>query len=226
MEREQAVAHESTPLFKHELESGIKVGYSRITVDAILDSLNPNKLQAQLRQSVTKIYPSVRLSNERQDTLDLGIETPEGSTYTTTRVAWIDLPNSPEVSAEKVQAAIDGLTNPVIYKVLSNEPVFTSNQLNWAENREENPDAWLQERSLRQMVRNSDGELVDMKGNILDSEDEVGVQYSRNFFSQAFKEDEDSRVYAKDKETINILSQAETNVVEGIPANLQPADRM
>ena len=226
MEKEQAVTHESTPLFKHELESGIKAGYSRITVDAILESLNAKKLQAQLRQSVTKIYPSVRLSNERQDTLDLGLDTPEGETYVTTRIAWIDLPNDPSVTAEKVQAAIDGLTNPVVYKVLSNEPIFTSNQLNWAENREDDPQAWLQERSLRQMVRNNDSQLVDMKGNILESEDEVGVQYSRNFFSQAFKEDEDSREYIKDTATINILSQAEAKVSEGMPANLQPADRM
>lgn len=97
-----------------------------ITVDEIKDSIKGGK-EAQIRQVFTKSYPKMRTSNEFKDSLfsdeELGIEADD---YTEERVTWIPVGKTHKV--EDVKAALAKNAESVIYKVLSNNPIVSSDQ--------------------------------------------------------------------------------------------------
>ena len=89
-------------------------------------------LTAELKQSIiTKsFYPSKSVSNNMQDNIfgqsDFGFEEQEFENKET-RVAWIDVPNGSTV--ETIIAKLIQFTNAKLYRVLSNVPILTNNQV-------------------------------------------------------------------------------------------------
>lgn len=163
--------------------SGIKTVFGKITVDSVkADAYKPALDSAQLRQEVTRIYPSVQTSNSMSDSLfstsDFGLE--DGSEYKEIRVTWIPVPKGS--TAEAVQAMLDKLPKAKIYKILSNEAILTSGQ----EYAIEAGLTSLETFENAQMVRDSEGNpIVDANG---------AIQFSAKFFSKdGSKHDEDRR---------------------------------
>ena len=176
--------------------SGIKKVYAKITVDKVeQDQFKADLFSAQIRQIVTKVYPSASISNNMSDSLfgadkfDL-----KGSEYSETRVCWISVPHGS--TAEQVQAQLDSCPNARIYKVLSHEPILTDGQ------------EYALEQGLTDLAAFENKQLVrDNDGNpILD---EGAMQYSAKFFSVEGKEDEDRRtpVSETSKATISDLAK-------------------
>jgi hypothetical protein len=161
--------------------SGIKKVFGKITVDKVeADRYKESLDSAQIRQIVTKIYPSASVSNNKQDSLfsteDFGLE--GGSEYTEERVTWIPVPKG--TTAEQVQAMLDKKPDAKIYKVLSHEPILTDGQ----EYALEAGLIDLETIAEKQMVRDGEGSPI-----LFNDE----VQFSAKFFSLAGKEDEDLR---------------------------------
>ncbi len=163
--------------------SGIKTVFGKITVDNVKeDAYKPALDSAQIRQEVTRIYPSVSTSNNLQDGLfsteDFGLE--GGSEYKEIRVTWLPVPKG--TSAEAVQAMLDKCTGAKIYKILANEPILTSGQEYAIESGLSSLDVF----ENSQMVRDSEGDAIpDANG---------AVQFSAKFFSKdGSKGDEDRR---------------------------------
>jgi len=161
--------------------SGIKKVYAKITVDKVeQDQYKADLFSAQIRQIVTKVYPSASISNNMQDSLfsadkfDL-----EGSEFNETRVCWISVPHG--TTAEQVQAQLDSCPNAKIYKVLAHEPILNDGQ------------EYALEQGLNDLATFENAQLVrDNDGNpILD---DGAMQYSAKYFSKDGKEDEDRRV--------------------------------
>jgi len=160
--------------------SGIKKVYAKITVDKVeQDQYKADLFSAQIRQIVTKVYPSASISNNMQDSLfsadkfDL-----EGSEFNETRVCWISVPKG--TTAEQVQAQLDSCPNAKIYKVLAHEPILSDGQ------------EYALEKGLTDLATFENAQLVkDNDGNpILD---EGAMQYSAKYFSKEGKDDEDRR---------------------------------
>ena len=161
--------------------SGIKKEYAPITVDKVdADQYKTDVDSAQIRQIVTKVYPSASISNSMSDSLfsadDFDLE---GKEFTETRVTWISVPKG--TSAADVQAMLDKNPNAKIYKVLSHEPILTDGQ------------EYALENGLTDLATFENAQLVqDNDGNpILD---DGAMQYSAKFFSLNGKEDEDRRI--------------------------------
>ena len=163
--------------------SGIKTVFGKITVDSVKADAYKDALDsAQLRQEVTKIYPSVQTSNSMSDDLfssaDFGLE--DGSEYKEIRVTWISVPKG--TSAETVQAMLDKCPDAKIYKILSNEPILTSGQEYAIEAGLTSLDVF----ENAQMVRDAAGNPIP-DGN-------GAIQFSAKFFSKdGSKHDEDRR---------------------------------
>ena len=160
--------------------SGIKKVYAKITVDKVeQDQYKADLFSAQIRQIVTKVYPSASISNNMQDSLfsadkfDL-----EGSEFNETRVCWIKVPKGSTV--ETVQAELDTIPTARIYKVLAHEPILTDGQ------------EYALEQGLNDLATFENAQLVrDNDSNpILD---DGAMQYSVKYFSKDGKEDEDRR---------------------------------
>jgi hypothetical protein len=107
--------------------TGVRKVYGKITVDKVEPSLNEKKHQAQIRQSVTNIYPGVRAGNSLNDALfpaeAFGTEAQE---YTEQRVGWIDVPVG--TTAEQVQQALDKLPNARLVRILDLKPILSEEQ--------------------------------------------------------------------------------------------------
>ena len=164
--------------------SGIKTVFGKITVDNVKeDAFKPALDSAQLRQEVTKVYPSVSTSNNMSDGLystdDFGLE--GGSEYTEIRIVWIPVPKG--ISAEDVQASLDKLPNAKIYKILASEPTLTDGQEYAIAAGLTDIDTFANS----QVVRDAEGdEILDANGE---------RQFSAKFFSKdGSKHDEDRRV--------------------------------
>lgn len=160
--------------------SGIKKVYAKITVDKVeQDQYKTDLYSAQIRQIVTKVYPSASISNNMSDSLfSVDSFELEGSEFTETRVTWIPVPHG--TTAEQVQAKLDACPNAKIYKILSHEPILTDGQ------------EYALEKGLTDLATFENAQLVrDNDGNpILD---DGAMQYSAKFFSVEGKDDEDRR---------------------------------
>ena len=156
--------------------------FGQITVDSVSENMyKPQVDQAQLRQIVTKTYPSAQISNNMQDSLfgasSFNLE--DGASYDQTRVTWISVPKG--TTAEQVTAQLKANPNARIYRVLSNEPILTDAQ----ESAIASGLTTLDVIAARQLV--VDGNSGD---TILHNGKE---QYAANFFSLTAKEDIDMR---------------------------------
>ena len=155
----------------------------------------------ELRQSVTTIgmYPSKRATNDMNGSLfsseEFGFATQEYSN-TEQRVAWINVPSG--TTLEQVQAKIAAAPEAVIYKVLSNKPILTSDQ-NYAIASGSSTKT-LEDYANSQVVRYpamegsnphpKAGQIVLHNGK---------VQYRSTFFSPVAKKDQDLRTPEMDE---------------------------
>lgn len=109
--------------------TGIVKVYGAITVDKVGPSLNSKKAQAQLRQTVTNVYPGVRPGNSLNDGLftaeEFGSETQE---FIEERVAFVPVPLT--ATLEDVQKRISALPKARITRILSLKPILTKEQEN------------------------------------------------------------------------------------------------
>lgn len=161
-------------------ESNVQVEFSKITVDHVTPHTYKSGVnQAQIRQTITRKYPSIRVNNNLQDSLaskhEFDLPTQD---YTEKRVDWIIVPSSWTV--KEVEEALNNNPNAIIYKYLSNKPIFTDGDLNWidklAEEDEDLATNFIEESKSKQLVKTSEGEIIrDKNGN---------EQYSRNFFAK------------------------------------------
>ena len=144
---------------------------------------------AVLKQTIETIskYPSKSVSSDKQDNIfsmsDFGFEEQE-FTSTRTNVAFMDVPENSTI--ESVQAQLAKFPEACIYRILSNEPILTSNQ-------KYSIDAGLKtldDYANSQVVRYGEGSpkagdlLLDAMGK---------VQYRSVFFSAKGKADVDER---------------------------------
>lgn len=106
--------------------------FGQITVDNVTQGLKADKgvWQAQLRQVVTTNYPSVRVTNSNQlgGLFDPGAFNIENQSYTSTRIAWVPVPEN--TTMEQVQAALAAKPNARLYTIMSHnlEDVLTDEQ--------------------------------------------------------------------------------------------------
>jgi len=157
-----------------------------IGVDSVAKSKLGNLFQAQLRQQVEETYGR-RANNSRTDSLfddaDFGEELTT-QTYTTTRVAWINVPSSSTV--ESVAALLAAHPASRIYRILSFDvtDVLTDEQRAVWSNSSYDFD---RESVIERMkVRDADGEIV------LDPVYKCPM-YRQSFFSKNGHEDLDYR---------------------------------
>lgn len=171
--------------------SGIKIEFGKITIDHVED--HPYKsgmAQAQIRQAVTKTYPSARVANSKSDSLfasdDFDLE--EGASYTSTRVTWLNVPEGTEKSQVKAKLAEN--KNARIRREIANDVkrVLTEEQVSAIENDE--IDYSLEDAQEKFMIRDSDGDPV------------TPTQYAQNFFSITGEADTDYRTMVSESEAV------------------------
>lgn len=147
---------------------------------------------AELRQIVTtkSFYPTKSVANNLQDNpfsmADFGFQETEYENKET-RVAWIDVPEA--LTVEHVQAKLNAIEGATLYRILSNRPIVTDNQL-YAINDSE-LDVSMDDFSNRQAVRYPDSDEERAGQLALDSNGKV--QYRAIFFSNSPVEDSDLR---------------------------------
>jgi hypothetical protein len=162
------------------METGINVEFGQLTVDHVTPHAYKSGVnQAQVRQIITKKYPSVRVGNNLQDTL-VGKEefNLPSQNFDETRVTWLDVPTTWTVT--EVQEALAKQPNALIYKYISSQPIFTDGDLNWIDKLSTEDDdlakEFINERRARQLVKTAEGEIIlDKNGN---------EQFARNFFAK------------------------------------------
>lgn len=165
--------------------SEITKTYGPITVDLVQDHNYKTALgSAQLRQVVTTTYPALRVGNSKTSNLfDLSqFELPQGQSYESTRITWINVPKGTTV--EQVEAALAAKPNSRIYKSISFnvEDVMTEEQKTAVR---------VGLRSIEEFEEQLRVQRTDENGNTVDIDGPA--QYSQNFFADSAVADEDFR---------------------------------
>jgi hypothetical protein len=173
--------------------------FGKISVDNVSENqYKPSMDQAQIRQVVTRTYPSAKISNSHADSLfsinDFDLE--EGQKYEQNRVTWIPVPKG--TTAAQVEAKLKANPKARIYRVLSLKPILTDSQISAIESGL----TTLEAIADRQAVKNSEGEYIQYNEQ---------VQYAANFFSLQGKEDEDHRP-ALDGDEADVFASSEEGV--------------
>ncbi len=166
----------------------IRVTRSKITVDWVRESLNPQKYQAQIRQELKKAYPTAKIGKSLGDNL---FEIEEfvftDKIYTEQRVTWIDTPLGTDET--DVLKRLSKFPNSCLYKIISHSPILTVEQLIMIQKgilsieKIVNSQIVLYGRGVRE------GEPILFNGK---------KQYKAIFFSRELKEDEDRRHLKED----------------------------
>lgn len=190
---------------------------SGLTVSRVYSSdyQKEGTLTAELRQTVTtkSYYPTKSVANNMQDNVfgmeDFGFEEQEYVNQEN-RVSWIDVPMG--TSAEAVLAKLESFPGASLYRVLSNHPILTDNQVYAINQGLTTKDVFAE----RQIVRYPEGS--ENAGKIaLDSNGKP--QYRAVFFSSSAKEDQDNRtVEPGDKYVSAMIANelgANPNVISG-----------
>lgn len=163
------------------MDSQIKKSYGKISIDSVSASqFKDHVFQAQLRQLVETTYPSKRVGNSNADMLfttdDFNL--PDGQSFSSTRVTWVDVPlNSTKASVTKVLAKYP---NACIQRIISNkvEDCLTDEQKSGIKQGFTTLEHY--EDTLR--VRDNNGKDLDGP-----------AQYRQYFFKKEFVEDLDLR---------------------------------
>ena len=172
-------------------------------------------LTAELRQPVeTKsFYPSKQIANNMQDNVfaleEFGFQEQEFSN-TENRVSWIDVPVG--TTAEDVTAKLAAAGDAGLYRVLSNHPILTSNQM-YAINNEITTKEAIAESQVVRMPESSD------TPGVLALDPNGKPQYRAVFFSIDGKADTEKRnADAEDFYTTELISSELAGVGEQVEA--------
>lgn len=179
------------------MESNIKITRSGVTCDNTKPHLfKEDFFSAQLRETITKHYPSAQVKTGGFFSLEQ-FDLPAGSEYTSTRVAWIDVPA--DTTVEQVQAAIKA--DSCIYNIISFnlQDVLTDNQ-KYAISEGLQTEEFFEEKFR---VRGKDGE--ELPGRAI---------YKQNFGSVDFREDIDYRPVSERTTSANKIEATATTAVE------------
>lgn len=154
--------------------NGVKTKFEKITVDGVAENTYKKGIyQAQLRQTVTTIYPSKKVGNSESDSLfDLDLfDLPEGKEYSSERLCWIDVPKGSTKS--KVEALLKANPKAKIWRKISNDvmDVLTEEQIAAIDN----GITTKEDLETSKVVKDSDGVVVD-QGD--------GPIYRQYFFSK------------------------------------------
>jgi hypothetical protein len=172
------------------------------------DYQKENTLTAELKQTViTKsYYPSKSVANNMQDNIfgskEFGFKEQE-FTNNEKRVAWIDVPEgmTPEAVAKKLESFPDA----TLYRVLSNHPILTDNQVYAIGVGLTTKDVFAE----NQIVRYPEGSENAGK---LALDNNGKPQYRAIFFSNTAKEDQDMRTEAANDAYVSQAIAAEINI--------------
>ncbi len=171
----------------------------------------PNSLTAELRQEVvtTSYYPKANMSNSLNDkiftTKDFGID---DQTYKSkeTRVAFLNVPESFD-TPEKVQEHLSKFPDLCLYRILSNKPILSQEDLRAIEQGFISIDT----KANSQVVHYPDTSATP---GMLALTSAGKVQYRRVAISTSFKEDEDQRNDSPEDTFLTEELKAELNNVE------------
>jgi len=192
--------------------TGITVSKESVTVDEIknrLDSKQPDgysktKEQAQLRQKVIKNYPREQITNSMNDNIfskedfNLG----QDYQYPEQRVTWIPVPKG--TTKEEVEENLKSYPNATLYKILSHEPIFTNEHVQYANSNldEEEKKAYYLNIASRQLVAPDDvpisqtGEVIEIDWDNTESVEDLPVDCQFRyigFSADGSRQDEDRR---------------------------------
>lgn len=171
----------------------------------------PNSLTAELRQEVvtTSYYPKANMSNSLNDkiftTKDFGID---DQTYKSKeiRVAFLNVPESLD-TPEKVQAHLAKFPELCLYRILSNKPILSEEDLRAIEQ----GFISIGTKAEAQVVRYPDSSATPGKLALTKA---GKVQYRRVAISTSFKDDEDLRNDNPEDTFLTEDLKAELNNVE------------
>jgi len=171
----------------------------------------PNSLTAELRQEVvtTSYYPKANMSNSLNDkifnTKDFGID---DQTYKSKeiRVAFLNVPESLD-TPEKVQAHLAKFPELCLYRILSNKPILSEEDLRAIEQ----GFISIGTKAEAQVVRYPDSSATPGKLALTKA---GKVQYRRVAISTSFKDDEDQRNTNPEDTYLTEELKAELNNIE------------
>lgn len=104
----------------------IEKRYGKITVDSVAPSLNAKKHEAQVRQTVTSLYPGAKGSNSLSDALFADKAFGVGEAYDENRVAWIPVPIGTTI--KQVELLLAKHPNARLVKTMSLNPILSEEQ--------------------------------------------------------------------------------------------------
>jgi hypothetical protein len=175
--------------------NGVKTKFGKITVDGVAENTYKKGIyQAQLRQTVTTIYPSKKIGNSESDSLvDLDLfDLPEGKEYSSERLCWIDVPKG--YTKAKVETLLKASPKAKIWRKISNNvmDVLTDEQIAAIDN----DITTIENLETSKVVKDVDGVIVD-QGD--------GPIYRQYFFSKdGMKSDIDKRATSKITSKVNL----------------------
>lgn len=183
------------------VENGVVITITKgeITLDKDLyksQYQKPKTLTAQVRQVITSsfTYPERQIGNNMEDSLfDIGEFGFEKRTIESheNRIAFLEVPEA--FSVDTVKAMLKTFPNAVLYKVLSNEPILTDNQLRAIANPdlEVTKDQIANSQAVRYSVGATDKDGNDVGGELILRNGRV--QYRAVFFKRTATPDIDDR---------------------------------
>jgi hypothetical protein len=174
-----------------------------ISVDSVKShTYKPEIDQAQVRQTVSAAYPVRKINNELFDIDEFGLEE---RTYESIRVTWLDVPKG--TTPEQVLERMNKYPNARIQRILSSEPIFTTDEKKAKLSDVIDDEQWANMQE-RQKVRNTEGAIVEFNGK---------PQYRRYKLSLQGEADIDQRIGGT-PETAPMDENIRMEVGEGTPA--------
>jgi len=165
--------------------SNIEETRTDVKVELVREGLKANADSAQVRQTVTKVYPAVQSSTSLSSGLFASKLFGEGKTFSHDRVAFVDVPKNATV--EESQAQLDNYPTACIYKIYSYDVLDVMNK-----GQKEAIETGLSQKDIafyqdKFSIPDGEGGLVEEDGKVL---------YSSSHFMNEFKEDVNLRVSA------------------------------
>ncbi len=182
--------------------SNTRTEFAKIVVTKVVEGMSKNSDIAVLSQPVKTIYPSANSGNDKTDALFGASAFGDGQSYESKRPAIIKVPKG--TTAEQVQAKIDALEEPRIYRILSNnvKDVLTDEQISMV-------DQGLSSKSYADYKAEKSVKNGETKEEVLFNGQ---VQYRSLFFSATPVEDVDNR--ETEQAQSDRVSMAEAATVE------------
>ena len=184
-----------TKNFEHNgIKTTVTLGDIEVSEVKVSDFQKSGTMTAVLKQTVTTVssYPTKSVSNSLQDNVfdieEYGFEKKEYPPSVRTNVVFLNVPEGSTVDSVKTRIA--KYPNANLYRILSNRPILSDNQLYSITIGQRTMDEYAESQVVRYGEGEDKGELIlDANGK---------VQYKAVFFSSTGKDDEDRRTASLD----------------------------